>query len=224
MATCLWCQAVVKVPVTLRILLRWQVIVPPKLCTTCAQRLQPLHAPQCPQCGRQQATATVCPDCARWADEWHNQAIFPYDEAIKAYMQQYKFQGDYRLRLVMQPYLRRALAQIEYDVLVPIPITATTWQTRGFNQVTGWLTDQPFQSVLTVPPARKPRPQSSKTRRERLAMPQPFELVPQAATVLANRRVLLLDDVYTTGRTIRHAAAQIYLGGAKAVTSLTLAR
>lgn len=201
MKNCVWCQRPVTSGVTLAAMWRWAPLPSPNLCAVCQKRLRPLHAPQCPRCGRQQSTTKVCHDCERWGDSWVNHAIFPYDATLKAYMQQYKFQGDYRLRLVMQPYLRQALAQERYDVLVPIPVTAETWLTRGFNQVTGWLTDQPFQQVLTVDAARKPRPQSSKTRQERLQSPQPFSLQPGATKLLRNQHVLLLDDVYTTGRT-----------------------
>jgi competence protein ComFC len=143
---------------------------------------------------------------------------------MKAYMQQYKFQGDFALRRVLQEPLRLALARETYDVLVPIPVDQATWQQRGFNQVTGWLQTQPFQQALLVRASHKDQPQSAKDRAARLQTAQPFILAPHAADVLMGQRVLLLDDVYTTGRTLRHAAAQIYLGGAKAVTSLTLAR
>ncbi|MDT7015047.1 ComF family protein [Levilactobacillus namurensis] len=221
---CVWCGRHFQPQVSLADLLRWAPLPQPKVCVTCAQRLQPITEPRCPACGRAQATATICYDCERWGDDFTNHALFPYDANLKAYMQQYKFQGDYRLREVMQPILRRALAREVYDVLVPIPVAAETWQIRGFNQVTAWLTDQPYQQALVVREATKSRPQSSKTRQERLQAQQPFQLAPNAATVLQNQRVLLLDDVYTTGRTIRHAAQQIYLGGAKTVTSLTLAR
>lgn len=224
MRACLWCGRPIVVPVTLADIWHWGPLPTPIICRACRQRLQPIGSTKCPQCGRQQATVQRCHDCERWDDAFVNHAIFPYDTALKAYMQQYKFQGDYQLRLVMQPLIREALVREHYDVLVPIPITAATWRTRGFNQVTGWLTGQPFQQVLTVSAASKPRDQSSKTRQERLQTPQPFSLVAGAATVLAGKRVLLLDDVYTTGRTLRHAAAQISLGGAQAVTGLTLAR
>ncbi|MFC6207639.1 ComF family protein [Levilactobacillus tongjiangensis] len=153
-----------------------------------------------------------------------NRALFQYDAGFKAYMQQYKFQGDYALRVVVQATLARALQRATYDVLVPIPVDVATWQSRGFNQVTGWLTGQPFFQALEVVADHKERPQSAKTRAERLVTPQPFSLAPNACKVLQHQRVLLLDDVYTTGRTIRHAIDQINLSGAKAVTSLTLAR
>lgn len=224
MASCVWCRRTMSVPLDLAALWRWQPLSSPAICAACQRRLCPLHAPQCPQCSRQQTTAQVCQDCLRWRDGWHNRAIFPYDDALKAYMHQYKFQGDYQLRRVMQPYLRAALEKIKYDVLVPIPITPQTQQIRGFNQVTGWLSDQRFCAALTADDGKKGRPQSHKTRQERLQSPQPFQLRPAHARHLKGQHVLLLDDVYTTGRTLRHAATQIYLGGSKAVTSLTLAR
>lgn len=224
MRACVWCGAPIVIEVTLAVIWQWRPLPTPVICRTCQQRLRPISGPRCPQCGRQQATQQVCHDCERWGDTFRNRAIFPYDQTLKAYMQQYKFQGDYQLRLVMQDAVRQALAASTYDVLVPIPVTPTTWRTRGFNQVTGWLSGQPFHQVLTMTQTTKPRPQSSKTRQERLRTPQPFSLVPGAEAVTKNRRILLLDDVYTTGRTLRHAASQIYLSGAKTVTSLTLAR
>ncbi len=225
MTICVWCQREFQSSLALRDLLSWRPLPVPPLCASCQARFVPITAQHCPACGRQQDTSTVCHDCTRWAAEpLTNRALFRYDAGMKAYMQQYKFQGDYALRKALQAPLQRALAQQDYDVLVPIPIDQQTWLTRGFNQVTGWLRGQPYQQALLVKADHKTRPQSAKTRAERLVTPQPFTLDPQVASVLVNRRVLLLDDVYTTGRTLRHAAAQIYLGGAKAVTSLTLAR
>lgn len=222
MTQCLYCHRPVSSQLTLLEIWRWQPLTTPVLCPTCAKQFQPIGPQHCPNCGRPQASLQPCVDCIRWGDRLVNHALFPYEGALAAYLQQYKFQGDYELRRVVQPWLRQALAAETYDVLVPIPITVTTWQTRGFNQVTGWLTDQPYEQALIAQP--KTTPQSHKNRQERLASPQPFTLRPQMRPRLTGRRVLLLDDVYTTGRTLRHAANQIYFGGAKAVTSRTLAR
>lgn len=65
--------------------------------------------------------------------------------------------------------------------------------------------------------------QSRKTRRERLLMKQPFTLC-QSDKKLANQKICLVDNVYTTGRTLRHAAQCLIVAGALEVTSLTLAR
>jgi len=225
MTHCLLCHQVLQPQMTLAQFWRWQPLPVPVVCPRCEQQFERITAMHCPQCGRQQTGIAVCHDCERWGEHpLQNHAVYTYNDAMKAYMQQYKFQGDYALRRVMMGPLQQALAQQDYEVLVPIPVNQETWQTRGFNQVTGWLQNQPFQQALLVTVDHKDQPQSAKTRQQRLLTQQPFSLAPNAAMVLKNKRILLLDDVYTTGRTLRHAAAQIYLGGAKAVTSLTLAR
>ncbi len=66
-------------------------------------------------------------------------------------------------------------------------------------------------------------PQSEKSREERLQMTQPFELKVSKEKI-RNQRVLLVDDVYTTGRTLFHAAELLYKNGAETVKSLTFAR
>lgn len=224
MPVCVWCNRDISQTVTLTQILSWGPFPVQEVCEACQERLTRITGSCCPQCGRQQRAATICHDCERWHDGAVNRALFQYDAGFKAYMQQYKFQGDYALRVVVQAALAQALQRTTYDVLVPVPVDAATWQDRGFNQVTGWLTGQPFFQALEVVADHKERPQSAKTRAERLVTPQPFSLAPNACKLLHQRRVLLLDDVYTTGRTIRHAIDQINLSGAKAVTSLTLAR
>nr|MCH9869498.1 hypothetical protein [Serratia marcescens] len=66
--------------------------------------------------------------------------------------------------------------------------------------------------------------QSSKTRVDRLQTTQPFEFKEGMEPRIRGRRILLVDDVYTTGRTLYHASAQLKSAGAAAVFSMTLAR
>ena len=139
------------------------------------------------------------------------------------YFQRYKFQGDYRLRAVFAPIMQQRLTTLAADCVVTIPVTPATMQQRGFNQVTGWLgsgeNDRPgLQTTAQV----KAQPQSQKTRAQRLLIPQPFSLAPTLP--VTNQRVVLVDDIYTTGRTIRHAADLLLESGAKSVIGLTLAR
>lgn len=93
--------------------------------------------------------------------------------------------------------------------------------TRGFNQVKGLLGGCTITEVL-VHQHKDKLAQSHKSRTERLATPQPF-LLKNAARVL-NERVILVDDIYTTGRTLYHAAVLLKEAGASEVLSISLAR
>lgn len=137
-------------------------------------------------------------------------------------MHLYKFQGDYSLRNVFRHFFTDQVKQVAADIVCPVPISDHTWQTRGFNQVTGLL-DLPVTQLLSTV-GQKKRPQSSRSRQERLTIAQPFRWLNRAAKELVKgKQVLIVDDVYTTGRTIYYAADLIREGGVKSVKTLSLA-
>lgn len=182
----------------------------------------------CSDCGRLLAPKEInpCQDCQIWKvqeNRFINRALYEYNQAFKDYMAKYKFMGDYRLRLVFQTEFSRAI-KAEKKITVAIPVTPTTLETRGFNQVTGWLANVEHYDVLTPLAHSKQVAQSQKNRRDRLNLKQPFQIIDAAIPVIQGKDVLIIDDVYTTGRTIRHAANIIKDAGARSVTGLTMAR
>lgn len=224
---CLLCQRPLITKMTLEWILSWQAVHRPVVCQSCWQTFAKIErTTACPGCGRAMTRQQLCPDCQRWPlnGSFHNVALFTYNDAMQTYFQQYKFRGDYRLRTVFAAVMRAAVAQLQADLVLMIPVTPTTLLTRGFNQVSGWLGDglNPPGGLTTLATA-KAVPQSKKHRRDRLNTPQPFQLQLTRSQV-RGRRVVIVDDVYTTGRTIRHAADLLIESGAKSVTGLTLAR
>jgi competence protein ComFC len=199
------------------------------LCARCQQQL-PLIDPKkaCRGCGRLQATTKLCQDCYRW-ERWYqgrllkNQAIFCYDSLIKEYFERYKFQGDFNLRLVFQNTLANQIRQLGKNrIIVPIPVSEQTWQQRGFNQVEGLLEHVKFKRLLAIKPGYQKDPQAHKKRAERLQLLQPFCL--RTKSEASGKDILLVDDVYTTGRTLYYARDVLLAAQAKSVISLTLAR
>lgn len=140
---------------------------------------------------------------------------------MKDYMHRYKFNGDYRLRWVFAAEVRAAVQAASADLIVPVPVTAQTLSSRGFNQVEGLLEGVRLCHCLRAKYQEKAA-QSTKNRHQRLLSKQPFVL--QKPALVTGRRILLVDDVYTTGRTLYHAASLLYDGGAATVASLSLAR
>ena len=118
------------------------------------------------------------------------------------------------------------------DWVLPLPLSPQRLQTRGFNQ--SWLLAQQLtrhsqtaaradaRLLLRI---RDTRPQSQLLRGERLTnVKGAFMVNPLRANQLVGRRVVLVDDVMTSGASIYTAAQALQNAGAAQVTALVLAR
>lgn len=222
---CLLCERELRYRLTLKDILGLVKICSPKICPLCKQRFTMISGPHCPACNRMQDDDKLCADCLLWKKKYgwvlNHRALYTYDEAMKDFMHRYKFAGDYRLRRVFQAPLQAVIKKAGPGLLVPIPITAMTMRTRGFNQVEG-LVDCQMATGILIQRAEDKIAQSRKSRRERLLTPQPFCLA--APQKVRKRDVILIDDIYTTGRTLYHAAAILKDAGCGEVKSISLAR
>jgi ComF family protein len=114
------------------------------------------------------------------------------------------------------------------DEIVPVPLHESRMKERGYNQVE--LFARPLAKRLGLPlrpyllVRTKPRPDKLKlTRRERwLTVRGAYAMRP--ATRIDKARILLLDDVFTTGATLDACARALREAGAERVMGLTLAR
>ncbi|MGD1370531.1 ComF family protein, partial [Enterococcus faecium] len=90
-------------------------------------------------------------------------------------------------------------------IYCPIPLSEKRWLERGFNQVSEMLKAAkiPFQMLLKR--EQHLLAQAKNTRKERLEMPQPFELAVPLSKI-QHKKIMIIDDVYTTGQTLFHAA------------------
>lgn len=195
-----------------------------KMCHACEATFS-LIKTGCIGCGRSQDTKQLCYDCQRWQNQGkqllNHQALYQYNDAMRQFMQRYKFNGDYALREIFNHKLIQKAHTIVADIVVPIPVSSHTMSTRGFNQTTGLISGIKYQPILQVRATQKPH-QSQFNRQERLTREQPFTVKEHVS--LHDKQILLIDDVYTTGNTLFHAADLLYELGAKNVKSLSLAR
>jgi len=114
------------------------------------------------------------------------------------------------------------------DVVVPVPLHAARRRERGYNQAEliarplARLLGVPFRAALLV--RIKPRPDKLKlTIRERWRTVRGAYATHEAAQV-DNLRVLLVDDVFTTGATLDACSRALRKAGAVRVAGLTVAR
>jgi competence protein ComFC len=206
-----------------------------KVCGECKKGFSPISGDVCAVCGRPFALlepeyrfGSKCFDCKRWEEDkrWarsldQNRALYNYNDFIKEAVARFKFRGDYVLAEVFAEDLGKALQAYQYDYIVPIPLSEERLYERGFNQAEAAIKaagQAPTQLLSRVHSEK----QSKKSRLERIHIEQVFKM--EEDIDLRGKTILLIDDIYTTGSTLRHAAKLLKENGAAKVYSLTLAR
>ncbi|WIL39124.1 phosphoribosyltransferase family protein [Kurthia sp. YJT4] len=103
---------------------------------------------------------------------------------------------------------------MEYDLIIPIPMHVEMEKKRTFSPVEVVLQQAklPFQSVLEKTTMSQ---QSKKTYEQRINSSSFFKSLPQVD--VSQQKILLIDDLITTGTTIKHAKTILLELGAKSV-------
>ncbi|MCY9275636.1 double zinc ribbon domain-containing protein [Bacillus haynesii] len=202
-----------------------------KICRACKENFIKIKGTVCPKCGRPQESEELCGDCVKWeADPLtrsllrQNRSVYLYNTFMKEVLARFKFRGDAELVFAFAPsfinafnqYCRRTPA-----VLVPMPLSEERKAERGFNQA------ERLASLLKRPVIHpliriENEKQSKKSRKERI---KPKTVFRTEKGSVKNLDIILIDDLYTTGATLYHAADCLMTSGeAKSVSSYTLIR
>ena len=193
-----------------------------QVCLTCLESFESISDQHCPTCFKE-GVEKSCQDCQFWSEQGvvvQHQALFHYNSAMKEFFSTYKFEGDYELRKVFGNCLKKYLKRYRGYTLVPVPLSPERFQKRGFNQVTGLLeaSGKSYQELLEK---REVAASSSKNRQERLETDFAFSI---KAGVALPAKILLVDDIYTTGTTLNRLKKLLLDAGCQEVCTFSLAR
>ncbi len=181
-----------------------------------------------------------CADCMRQHPPLDSTlAAVPYAYPWSALITRYKFgeqhgwAGFFASLLLKTPGVAQALDELDaQDWLIPLPLSAERLQTRGFNQAWELASALASQSrsrgqsdARLLLRLKHTRPQSQLRREARLANVRgAFQVDPLRAPALDGRRVVLVDDVMTSGASLCAAAQALRDAGAAHITAVVLAR
>ena len=192
------------------------------LCLDCDSTFEKIGEEYCPNCMKI-GLSTKCQDCQFWCKEGikvSHRAIFTYNQSMKNFFSRYKFDGDFLLRKVFSSFLSEEFKKYKEYQFVIIPLSPERLLDRGFNQVEGLVEAAGF-SYLDLLEKREERASSSKNRSERLATELPFFI---KSGVTIPKKILLIDDIYTTGTTINRVKRLLEEAGAEDVKTFSLVR
>jgi ComF family protein len=211
-----------------------------RVCAECIARIERVPEPQCAVCGIPLDGGTHqewCRDCTESPPYFGAaRAIARYragsdedGQTVPSIIRRHKYGLDQSLTHALAECLGPLpLIGNDYDVIIPVPLHSRRLRWRGFNQAAllGAAVARRMARPLDVASLARIRatpPQTSRNHRERRRNVEGAFAVTRPRLV-ANRRVLLVDDVMTTGATADECARTLLAAGARRVDVLTLAR
>lgn len=212
---------------------------PGQLCTGCFSRIGFISDPACCRCGVPFASAgqggrrLICPSCERQSPVFDQaRGALRYDEASRRLILPFKHADRTELAFALAPHMLRAGAVLlaRADILVPVPLHRSRLFSRRYNQAALLARAVARAAGLPMVPDAMVRLRDTATLGEKSALDRAAE-IGGAFAVRASRRsriegsrILLIDDVMTSGATANECARVLYAGGALAVDVLVAAR
>lgn len=208
-----------------------------RLCRTCWFHWEKIDQPCCKVCGRGNGIIEreYCSDCLRIPEEERivNRSVLAYSEWSKQWIHLYKYQGKESLALPMGLWMadtvKKQYAEVRFSMITYVPLHPERLKMRGFNQsellakVIGKKLKLPVIPLLER--RRSTQSQSKRNRRQRLrALENSFHFREESLDSSRNQTVLLVDDVYTTGATVRACAKPLRAKGIPQIYAITFAR
>ncbi len=210
----------------------------PFFCTDCWQAIRPLQRPSCSHCDQPFVSTAAtsyspehrCQNCHERPPAYERAwTLYPYLSPLQDAICAFKYRGKSRLATPLARLMVQALpSALDIDVIIPVPLHPSRLRAREFNQsllLADRIGPHLGRPVATTSLARvlATDPQTTLTRQERLRnLRQAFAV--RAPETIADRRILLIDDVFTTGSTLNECAKTLRKAGSGPVYALTLAR
>lgn len=202
------------------------------ICGNCYEKLSKSLEHVCERCGESlDSLANFCLNCKKSSKRYFKKARAPflYDGEIKSLIHNLKYNnkqyiGEYLSEFLVEEYKKN---NFDVDFIVPIPLSQKRLKQRGYNQ--SLLLCKKFETELNlcvnttnlVRVVDTPT-QTALTKDERKHnLERAFKVVDKK--LFRDKKILIIDDVYTTGATMEEASKTLIESGASEVYCLSVA-
>ena len=201
------------------------------LCSQCAEQIPIQGVFLCPVCAQSTGGGEACGMCKPESVLGYIHAMFSYRNRIVASLiEQLKYAYQEETIPIFVAWIRKYYhlypPQMPVDMIVPVPLHARRYAERGFNQamllakIVANILDVPCNSILIR--TRNTKQQAKLDRAGRIENVANAFAIKKSCSV--PQHILLVDDVYTTGSTIRACAEVLRRSGAEEVSAWVVAR
>lgn len=210
----------------------------PYFCKTCWSEFDLIRGSLCPCCGRQFASpealsespSHLCRFC-RENPPYFDQALSVglFEGQLREAIHIYKYKPLRALGKPLADWMAKQIRLVHHmDIVMPVPLHRSRLRQRGFNQsllLAYGITEHFSLSIVydNLIRTRPTRPQVELSADERAKNVRGAFALRHPGDVF-DKRILLVDDVFTTGSTLNECAKVLKESGASSVTAFTLAR
>lgn len=201
------------------------------VCRTCWDSLNILPHPFCPICRSfLDQEMRRCPKCPQSSSLSLNRSLGVFDPYYQTLIHHFKYNRKFSIGKNLGWRLGEILKKEEFtkgfDYIIPVPLHLSRKRERGYNQ--SKILAEEISRAVSVPVTKKVLIRKKKTKDQTHLSPEERErnvrgaFVVRANSVLQGKKVILVDDVMTTGATLKECARVIKEAGAREVVGVTL--
>ncbi|MDY6988010.1 MAG: ComF family protein [Thermodesulfobacteriota bacterium] len=206
-------------------------------CESCRGNIAEIGSPFCSKCGlpfvSREGEDHTCSECLLERKYFRRARAFGvYEGSLMEAIHRFKYTKKTSLSQPLSALTKETFCQFwgpdAVDLLIPVPLHIKRLRERGFNQayllIRRWAKVEEIScDPFALSRIRWTEPQTSLSRKERKKnMRRAFSV--RQADKIGGQKILLIDDVYTTGSTANECARVLMEAGAEFVDVLTLAR
>ncbi len=200
------------------------------LCPNCQSQMPTIPAKPCVLCGHSldvQHLTNICLQCIKKPPAWDGLHCYSiYAKLLKDLILRYKFSKDFAMIPLLSTFLLHSFKKLPpCDVIIPMPRHKKRLASEGFNQILELC--RPLEKTLNIPlciqsliRTRYTPPQVSLRVSQRRNNPQKSF----SAWNVLGKKVLLVDDIITTGSTLHHACLALKQAKAQKIYVALIAR
>ena len=209
------------------------------LCEECWVKITFITRPYCQKCGTSLSNnrrISLCTEtqCFNEKHFYHStKSLIEYNDAAKDLIVQFKFHSNFELLRLFKNWFRGLLDQREYqeiDYVFPVPLHKNKLRARGYNQtavlakIVSRIIKKQYHDAVLIKVKNTINQSDLKQKARKKNLTNAFDINRKNSSIINNKRVLLIDDIITTGATVNECSKVLLKNGAQEVRILSIAR